>query len=90
MRRLHVHHLAGLFFRFLRRLQLGNPAFRVCAALEQVGDFLPAVLAALAQLLGGIKLQRRWRIIGCILRLIELNQETVAKSDRYDSARGRG
>jgi hypothetical protein len=73
-----VHHLAALSFRLLRCLQPGNPALHVGAALKQVGEFLPAVLAALAQLLGGIKLQRRWRIISCILRLVELNQETVA------------
>jgi hypothetical protein len=74
---LEVHHRA-IAARLLRLIDPGNPPLHVGAALEQVGEFLSTVLAALAQLLGGIKLHRWWRIIGCILRRIELNQETVA------------
>jgi hypothetical protein len=74
-----VHDLAiASWLWLLRLIDPGNPALHLGTALEQVCKLLPAVLAALAQLLGGIELQRRWRIIRCVLRLIEFTPRLFA------------
>jgi hypothetical protein len=84
MRLLQMHHLAGLPLRLLRLIEPGNPLLHIGTALEQIGALLPAIFAATTQLLEGVQLRRRLRLVQ--VQPVELDEITVA--DRGDDFAG--
>jgi len=60
---LQMHHLTGLAGRFLRLIQPGDPLLHIRSALEQVGALLPTIFTATTQLLEGVELRRRLRLV---------------------------
>jgi hypothetical protein len=73
---LQMHHLAGLARRLLRCLCPGDPPLHIGAALEQIGALLPAIFTAATQLLEGVELRRRLRLVQ--LQPVKLDEITVA------------